>query len=256
MTSRQQRIVEMLHQQESATVAELSRLFGLTEASIRLDLGHLESSGVVRRFRGGVRIGQSSSIDSRLGHRQLEKAAIARTALAHVQAGETLYLDSGSTALLLAKELTRVEGLNVVTNSIPVFTYLGREMDKKVTVVGGEYSFEDQCCFGRMTERELAEVYVSKVFMGADSVDAEKGIVFSQIPDRGYIAAIIRNARQTILLADSGKFSRIHGMRIVDLSDISLIISDNGLPQETRERILQRGIGLEIAEVDVSPSTP
>ena len=45
-------------------------------------------------------------------------------------------------------------------------------------------------------------------------------------------------------------------MRIVDLSDISLIISDNGLPQETRERILQRGIGLEIAEVDVSPSTP
>jgi len=248
MTSRQEKIVEILRTRESATVAELSGLFDLTETSIRLDLGDLEAAGLIRRFHGGARIVPSASLETRLRRRRSEKTAIARKALTHVHAGETLYLDSGSTVLLLATELTQAEDLTIVTNSIPVLTYLGREMDKKVIVVGGEFSHDDQCCFGQMTERELADIYVSKVFMGADSVDVGSGFVFSHPRNLTYIARIIRNARQTVLLVDSGKFSQIRGMRIVGLSDISVIISDGGLPEDMREKIRQRGVGLEIAE--------
>jgi DeoR/GlpR family transcriptional regulator of sugar metabolism len=248
MTRRQVQILETLRSSERVTVAELSRQFSLTEASIRLDLADLEAAGLIHRYHGGARIVPSTSFETRLGDRRARKEAIARKALAHVQAGETLYLDSGSTVLLLARELTTAEDLTIVTNSVPVLTYLGREMDKKVVLVGGEYSHDDQSCFGQMTERALADIYVSKVFMGADSVDVENGFVFSHLRNLNYIARIIRNARQTILLADSGKFNRIRGMKIVDLSDITLIVTDAGLSQDQQEKIIRRGIALEIAD--------
>jgi DeoR family transcriptional regulator, fructose operon transcriptional repressor len=248
MTKRQERIIEMLRGTERVTVADLARHFDLTEASIRLDLTNLEATGLIRRFHGGAQILPSSSFDTRLSDRRGEKAAIAERALAHVVAGETLYLDSGSTVLHFARELTQMEDLTVVTNSVPVLTYLGREIDKKLILVGGEYSHDDQCCFGQMTEKELADIYVSKVFMGADSVDIENGFVFSHLRNLNYIGRILKNARQTILLADSGKFNRIRGMKIVDLSDISVIITDDGLDPELRDMIVRRNVTLEIAE--------
>lgn len=248
MTKRQEKLLEILRLKERVTVAELAGQFMLTEASIRLDLADLEAAGLIRRFHGGARIVPSSSFENRLAENRAAKEAIARKALAHVHAGETLYLDSGSTVLLLARELTHIEGLTIVTNSVPVLTYLGREMDKKLVLVGGEYSDDDQCCYGQMTEKELGDIYVSRVFMGADSVDLENGFVFSHLRNLNYIARIIRNSRQTTLLADSGKFNRIRGMRIVDLSDIGVIVTDAGLASDLRDKIVSRGITLEIAE--------
>jgi DeoR/GlpR family transcriptional regulator of sugar metabolism len=222
-------------------------LFGLTEASIRLDLAQMEQAGLVRRYRGGARLLPPSPFVSRQDHQREAKQAIARQALTHVQRGETLYLDSGSTVLCLARLLTCAEDLTVVTNSIPVFTYLGREPDKKVIVVGGEFSSEDQCCFGQVTERQLSNIYVSKVFMGADAIDVESGLVFSHPRNLDSIETIIRNARQTFLLADSTKFTRIQGMKIVDLSGISMIVTDSGLAPGLRDSITRRGVALEIA---------
>lgn len=247
MTTRQQTIAEHLRDRDGASVAELASLFGLTEASIRLDLAQMEQAGVVRRYRGGARLLPLSPFDIRLGRQREAKLAIARQALTHVQRGETLYLDSGSTVLCLAWQLTCVEDLTVITNSIPVFTYLGREPDKKVIVVGGEFSSEDQCCYGQVTERQLSSIYVSKVFMGADAIDVESGLVFSHPRHLDYIERIIRNARQTFLLADSTKFNRIQGMKIGDLSGISKIVTDSGLSPGLRDSIERRGVALEIA---------
>ena len=248
MSPRQEAILEVLRSRESVGVAELARQFGLTEASIRLDLGQLKAAGLIRRFHGGARIAPLSAFEQRSAHRAPEKLAIARQASTHVHAGETLFLDSGSTIFLAAKELTRVDNLTIVTNSVPVLAYLGGETDKRVVVVGGEYSHDYQCCFGQATERLLSQIYVSTVFMGCDAVDVDNGIVLSHLRHLDYIGRIIGNARQTILLVDSDKFSTVHGIRITDLAAISLIITDGGLPEEMREKILRRGVGLEIAE--------
>jgi DeoR/GlpR family transcriptional regulator of sugar metabolism len=248
LTKRETEILEILREHKSCTVAELSGRFQLTEASIRTDLAALEKAGVIHRFHGGAKIVAPSSFDMRLESGLEAKKRIVEKALAHVQEGETLFLDSGTTVLLLAQELSRVQGVTVVTNSPPVASYLGLETDKKIILVGGEWSPDGQCCFGTMTERELADVYVSKVFMGADSIDVETGSVFADMRNLSYIGAIIKNAKQTILLADSSKFNRIRGMKIVDLSDIQVIITDGGLSAERRESIRRRGISLEVGE--------
>ena len=248
MTARQQTIVELLRASGQVSTRELAERFRLTEACIRLDLGDLEKAGLVRRFRGGARTPSPSPFDLRLHERRAEKEAIVRRALARVQPGETLYLDSGSTVYLLARELSAVEGLTIVTNSVPVLMYLGHEADKKVILVSGEYSTDDQCTFGQMTESSLEDIYVSKVFMGADSIDVEGGMVFSHVRSLGYIDRIVRRCREAILLADSTKFGRIRGMKIIDLSEVAMLVTDDGLAPDLREKLARRGIALEVAE--------
>jgi DeoR family transcriptional regulator, fructose operon transcriptional repressor len=248
MTKRQAKILEILREQKRTSVARLSEIFEMTEASIRTDLTDLENAGLIHRFHGGARIVAPSAFETRLNANLANKKKIVEKAITHIQAGETLYLDSGTTVLLLARELSRVGDVTVVTNSPPVVSHLGPETEKKVILIGGEWSYEDQCCFGQMTEKNLADIYVSKVFMGADSIDIETGTVFAHLRNLSYIGKIIRNAKQTILLADSSKFNRIRGMKIVDLSDIHVIITDAGLPADQQERIRNLGISLETAE--------
>jgi DeoR/GlpR family transcriptional regulator of sugar metabolism len=248
MTKRQEQILEILRENKRSSVAEISKAFNLTEASIRTDLTQLEDAGLIHRYHGGAKIVTPSSFETRLNANLLNKKKIVQKALLHIQEGETLYLDSGTTVLLLARELSRVEDLTIVTNSPSVVSYLGPETDKKVILVGGEWSHDDQCCFGLMTEKVLADIYVSKVFMGADSIDIETGSVFAHLRNLSYIVQTIKNAKQTILLADSSKFNRIRGMKIVDLADIHVIITDADLAPDQQERIRNMGITLEVSE--------
>jgi DeoR/GlpR family transcriptional regulator of sugar metabolism len=248
MTKRQNQILEILRENKRFSVAEISKLFNLTEASIRTDLTQLEDAGLIHRYHGGARIVAPSSFETRLNANIINKKKIVQKALQYIQAGETLYLDSGTTVLLLARELSQVGDLTVVTNSPPVVSYLGPETDKKVILVGGEWSHDDQCCFGLMTEKVLADIYVSKVFMGADSIDIETGAVFAHLRNLSYIGKAIKNSKQTILLADSSKFNRIRGMKIVDLADIHVIITDADLAPDQQEKIRNLGIKLEVSE--------
>ena len=148
---------------------------------------------------------------------------------------------------LFAEELRQIRNVTIITNSPPVLDCLGSDVDKRIILVGGEYSGADQCCLGAITEKELAEIHVSKVIMGADSIDVESGAVFARVRHFGYIQAVMGNAKQTVLIAESSKFNRIHGLKIADLMQVHAIVTDGGLPMEEREAVERMGIRLLIA---------
>lgn len=51
---RRRRIAQQVAEEGAASVAELSRLFGVAEETIRRDLKALEAAGVLRRTHGGA----------------------------------------------------------------------------------------------------------------------------------------------------------------------------------------------------------
>jgi DeoR family fructose operon transcriptional repressor len=186
-------------------------------------------------------------VADRVDHGQSAKTRIARKALEFVQDGETLFLDSGRTVSLFAEQLRAIRHLTVITNSPPVLACLGSQPGTRLILVGGEYSDADRCCVGTVTEKELGGTYVSKVIMGADGIDIESAAVFARVRHFGYIQAVIRNAKQTVLLAESTKFDRIQGLRIVDLAQISTLVTDAGLAADVRHALERMGIVLAIA---------
>lgn len=252
LTRRQSQTLEAIREHKKISIGELCRQTDMDETRIRHDLLALEEAGLVRRYQDGAKILLPSLVDDRTDQGQVEKLAIARKALECAQEGETIYLDSGTTVMYFARELRSLRNLTIITNSPPVLASLGPQVDKSIMLIGGEFSAADQCCFGKVTERELADIFVSRVIMGADSVDVESGAVFARARDFGYIQSIIRNAKHTVLLAESCKFNQIRGLRIVDLAQIGTIVTDEGLPQDMREKVLRMGIHLLIAETSAA----
>jgi DeoR family transcriptional regulator of aga operon len=258
LTRRQSLILETLREHKKLSVGELVRQIDESEERIRQDLVTLAEVGLIHRYQDGAKVLLPSLVEDRTEHGQSEKAGIARKALECIQDGETLYLDSGTTVMFFARELRVLRNLTIITNSPPVLAYLGPQVDKSIMLVGGEYSAGENCCFGKATEMELATIYASRVIMGADSVDVDSGAVFARVRDFGYIQSIIRNAKQTILLAESCKFNHIRGLKIVDLAQISTIVTDSGLLPDLRDKVRRMGISLLIAEERAArdPLTP
>jgi len=127
LADRHEDILRILELRERVSVAELTDRLGVSEVTVRKDLSLLEEHGHLVRTRGGARLAQDRArlepIERRLEARPDAKDAIGRYAARLVREGETLFLDSGSTCLALARAVRRMD-LRVVTNSLDVLNVL------------------------------------------------------------------------------------------------------------------------------------
>jgi DeoR family transcriptional regulator of aga operon len=245
--ARQKKLLDLIREEKKVYVADLAKAFDVTEASIRLDLGLLENMDYIRRFHGGARLVQPSVYESRIGLNQQAKKRIARKAIEFIEPKDTLFLDSGTTVLQLAQELAEFDDLTIVTNSFPIAAQIGRDQDNRVVLAGGAFNYPEQCCEGLMTEKFLDNLYASKAFIGADSVVLKKGLFSNGISGFGYVQKIIDNSKKTILLVDSSKFGKVGTIKFCELDRIDVVVTDDGVPEETRKEL--EGLGIQVAAV-------
>ncbi len=246
LNERQKKILKSIQEERTVYVPNLASQFGVTEASIRLDLNDLENWGYIKRFHGGAKLVKPSAYEGRIKVNQQVKKMIAKKALEYVSPGDTLFLDSGTTVLMLAQLLTGVDQLTVVTNSIPIAQHVGRVYEKEVILVGGFFNYSEQCCEGPMSERFLNDFRASTAFIGADSADPSGGLYSNGVRMFGYVQKIIDNSERAVLLLDSSKFSTVGTIRFGDIGCVDVIITDSGIPEKARDSLLNGGIQLVI----------
>ena len=141
--TRRDRIERRVRTQREIGYAELAAEFDVSEMTIRRDIEALEMLGVVRRVVGGAIAlkGKDSepSFETRVANAAEEKRHIAVAVADLIGSKETLIIDSGSTALAVAKALKgRQLGLTVVTPSLLVALELIDEPGATVVLTGGE----------------------------------------------------------------------------------------------------------------------
>jgi len=246
LSARQRKMLQIIQDEKKVYVADLAKHFDVTEASIRLDLGTLENMDCVKRFHGGARVVQASAYDLRIGANQQIKRRIAKRAIEYIEPRETLFLDSGTTVLMLAKALIMFDNLTIITNSMPIATKIGREQSNAVILAGGSFNYSEQCCEGLMTEKFLDNFSASKAFIGADSADVSSGLFSNGISMFGYVQKIMQHSKQTLLLVDSSKFSKVGAIKICDMQSVDIIITDDGIPEDQREKLTDMGIQVDI----------
>src|SRR4051812_33518721 len=108
---RRAEIREMIDREGYVRLSELSQVFGVAPVTIHRDLDYLATNTDVERVRGGARssvVGRHEiQSDYRLRRAQAprEKMAIAERAMREVADGSTIFLDSSTSCLALAKRL-------------------------------------------------------------------------------------------------------------------------------------------------------
>ena len=125
-SGRRSAILQMLKQNFNISVSELSARFGVSEVTIRKDLNLLKERNLLVRTRGGAILHESRKEDNDTSIRfkklanYREKKAIGRAAANLIEEGDTIIIDSGTTALQVACNLHRFKNLTIITNALNV----------------------------------------------------------------------------------------------------------------------------------------
>ena len=236
---RQQAILATARSQGRVEVGALAESLQVTPETVRRDLTALERRGLVRRVHGGAlaveRLGVEPSLERRMERLSEEKARIARRALAEVPEDGTILLDAGSTTAALAEILVQRGELTVVTNSVAIAALLHQRSDIEIFLLGGRLRHRTGAAVGEWAQRALEDLFVDVAFLGSNGIDAQRGFTTPHEVEAATKRAFVAAARRTVVLADSTKVGTVSFHRFARPEDVDLLITDEGLEDETAE---------------------
>jgi DeoR family fructose operon transcriptional repressor len=239
-------MMEYIYERRRATVAELSELFQVSEATVRRDLKEVEEANLVRRTHGGAippeRVGFEPSFNEKKDQYAAEKQRIAEKAVDLIREGETVLLDSGTTTHQLARLLHRFSRLTVVTNSNNILQELQPAEHLELISTGGTVRRDTQSLVGPIAERALEMIKVDKAFLGTNALDLEEGISTPNLLEAQVKKAMIRAAKEVILLCDRSKLNRIAFAKVSPLSSVDILITDRQAPPDFLDRVREQGV--------------
>ena len=257
---RQTQILERVREEGAVRVADLVRSLGVSDMTIRRDLEVLHERGLIEKVHGGATAIEGSSlfepgftVKSTL--MQSEKALIAGTAAGLVTPGTAIAISAGTTTFALARRLTDVPGLTVLTNSVPVADVLYRDgrPDQTVILSGGVRTPSD-ALVGPFAVEVIRSLHVDTVFMGSHGMDYRTGLTTPNILEAETNRALIEAGRYLIVLADHTKWGIIGVSSVARLEDADTIITDSGLDQGARGQlasVVRRLMLVDVATGDV-----
>ena len=233
-TLRQNRIKDHIERNGVATIKELHAMFPeVSLMTIHRDLDALEQAGAVVKVRGGahaVRHTGDLGFDIRLQENIDGKTAIARKALSLVQPYCSLFLDAGTTNVILARNLPDVS-LNIVTTGPNVAIELCHLNNPTVTMCCGTMNRKNQALSGRNTLEMLDKINIDLAFIGVSGCSAEAGFTCGTEADMLVKQLVIRKARTSVVVCDHTKFSRLMPYTFASFQDVNYLITDIPLPE-------------------------
>lgn len=247
---RRQHILALIHKDGRVLVDELSSDLDLSQITIRKDLDYLQSKDLLVRTHGGALPTQAGALsDPTIQEKEElyreEKVKIAKAAAAMVSEGQCIILDSGTTTTEIARSLTSLRHLTVITNALNIAADLARS-EFEIILIGGTLRKNSLSVVGPLAEDVLKEMHADIVFLGVDGFDIKVGLTTPNVLEARVNRAMVNAAEKVVAVCDSSKFNRRSLSLIVAASEIDHVITDAELSDEDVKAIRDAGIEVTI----------
>ncbi len=259
LSPRQADIVALARRNGRVDVEGLARHFEVTPQTIRRDLNDLCERAVLQRVHGGAVFPSSVTNYTYAARQSLAadgKERIGRRAAQLVPDNASLVVNIGTTTEAFARALSRHEGLMVVTNSINVASILSETSEAEVIVAGGLVRRSDGGIVGEAAVDFVRQFRVDWAVIGASAIDPDGTLLDYDYREVRVAREIVSRARSTMLLADATKFERRAPVRIADLADLDVFVTDAEPPAAIRALCADRGVRLEVAAAAQERESP
>ncbi len=246
---RRQAIARTLRAQGRVQAHELARRFSVADETIRRDLKWLEDSGEAVRTHGGAlrrEVGALPPLAQRASTASAAKQAIGRAAARLVGEGESIFIDSGSTALELARALRGRHDLHVVTNSLLVAGELAVENGIVVHLPGGAVQAGEMCLVGPEAVQGIARYQAARAFISGAGIDATRGLAVFNPFEAEVKRAMLENALHTVVIADGTKLGRTALVAVAGIDMIDLLMTDTTAAPDIVAQLREAGLAVEM----------
>ncbi len=246
LDERKQQILGFVQKNGSVKVSELSKLFNVSEVTVRTDLADLEGKGLLSRIHGGAissyKPYYSMNLNQRLEANQTQKVEIAEKIARLIKPDDTIMLNSGTTTLLTFRKFPADYNLNIVTNSISIALEASSNPNYNVVLVGGSINTKYQFSFGPDSVEQLKKYHADKLILSVDGIDIENGFTTYYDKETDVDRIMIEQSETRIIAADFSKFRHKAFVKISDISIADYIVTNKGLDKELTEELSSAGI--------------
>ena len=245
-------ILRALRHKGTISLEELVKALHTSPASVRRDLAKLEMKGLVRRIPGGATLIEpllyepfryDSLFQNREQHRVAEKRRIGMAASELIQENETIGFTAGTTTTHVARGLRHRRNIRVITNAVNIAMELSNCEGLRTFVTGGFVEWAGSFSLvGHAAIASLRDIYMDKVFVSVCGIDVVRGLTVIESEEALTFRAMIRQAKQTIVVADSSKLGAVTPALICSISSIHTLITDTRASEEAVAILRERGI--------------
>lgn len=257
---RRERISRLVEASGRTSVAELSRLLSVSEATVRKDLALLEGEGRLLRTHGGAMSGGAQgagmrnrsemAFEVRERLQVAEKTAIGRAAAELVKDGDSIALDASSTALSVARHLKSRNELTVLTNGIRIAAELAGLPGITVLMPGGVLRWEAFSLVGEWGDAMLSRVHIQTAIVGAVGFTIDQGLTDVNAGEAEFKRLLVEAARDVVAVIDHSKWDRVAFTTFCPTDRLDLVITDPRAPAAMADAVRARGVEVRAVPVD------
>lgn len=248
---RRGQIADMINRQRTVNNAELMERFDISIETVRRDLEYLEQQGVLRRVYGGAVANVSLSTEPEYSSRSQtnfqQKNAIAKAAAQLIRPGDAVYIGVGTTVQAMAQFMKNIGPITVFTNALRTAVELSDIPGCTVILPGGQLRAKELTLSGFPSEENLMHFNVDKAFIGIGGI-TEEGITDFHTGEAQVHRQMLRNARQTIALADASKLGVRAMNNVCTLESIDIVITDGDCRKQQVKALEKAGVKVIVAE--------
>ncbi|MBI9101828.1 MAG: DeoR/GlpR transcriptional regulator [Spirochaetales bacterium] len=250
---RREKIVELVRENGNVRVSYISKLFNISEPTARQDLIKIETetAGEIARDHGGAYLKNTSDRIKTLSLEHTEnmdlKQKIGAKAASFIKNHSSITLDSGTTVTEMAKCMTEMRDLRIITNSLNIALTLGANPNLEIHMTGGEFKSPTLSLTGDKAAIFFENMHVDQLFLAAAGVTIGKGLTYPGFSDLPVKQAMIDSAEEVYLLVDSTKINHPSFAALNVLNSINYMITDSGISESDRKAFEEIGIKIIIA---------
>ncbi len=234
-------IAELLDKRGKLSLKQLGDAFpSVSQMTLRRDLFQLEQDGKIIRVRGGamsvheVEKTSGSPYTKKTTMHTDEKIVIAQKAAGLIDEGTALFIDGGTTALYLAKEMPD-RTCCVFTNGIAVATELAKKRNVVVNLLGGQLIKENLATASAFSSLYFTDTNFELAIISSSAFTPENGFSCSSQLEAELLRVICKKAKAVYMMLDSSKIGKTKAHTFARPEDINVLITDANFPEDLKE---------------------
>ncbi|MBQ2086949.1 MAG: DeoR/GlpR transcriptional regulator [Selenomonas sp.] len=251
---RQQALLKELREEKTIDVESVAKKLSVSPTTIRRDLVMFEKQNLVERFHGGATLLEESlrdediPTDNHAAEDKEQKHIIARYAAEMVDDGDTIFINSSSTALLMLDYLKGKRVIVVTNNGFAVNHPHDPQVD--IIMTGGEIYQRRKSFVGEFALHTLTKIIADKAFIGVGGISAAGGITTSVLPETAVNETMLRRCQgKRYVLAATSKIGREHNFHSADVNQVDCLITCQGC--NASELAAIKNSGVDVVELHI-----